>query len=70
LEFEYTHPFVDGNERIGRVLNNYLLIREGLVSINIKFLDRNKYYSAFREFEDVGKTEIMEEIVASAEQSK
>ncbi len=63
LDFEYIHPFVDGNGRIGRVLNNYLLIREGYVPINIKFLDRHKYYSAFREFQDAEKTEIMEEIV-------
>jgi len=44
LIFEYIHPFVDGNGRIGRVLNNYLLIREGFVPINIKFIDRKKYY--------------------------
>ena len=37
LTFEYIHPFVDGNGRIGRVINNYLLIREGFVPINIKF---------------------------------
>ena len=40
LAFEYTHPFVDGNGRIGRVINNYLLIREGFVPVNIKFIDR------------------------------
>ena len=40
LTFEYIHPFVDGNGRIGRVINNYLLIREGFVPINIKFIDR------------------------------
>lgn len=66
LAFEYTHPFIDGNGRIGRVLNNYLLIREGFVQINIKFIDRAKYYDAFKEFDEKGKTEIMEEIVAKA----
>ncbi|MEK9185916.1 MAG: Fic family protein [Patescibacteria group bacterium] len=40
LMFEYTHPFVDGNGRIGRVINNYLLMREGFVPINIKFIDK------------------------------
>lgn len=66
LVFEYTHPFVDGNGRIGRVLNNYLLIREGYVPINIKFIDRKKYYDAFNEFDKNGATAIMEEIVGKA----
>lgn len=66
LSFEHTHPFVDGNGRIGRVINNYLLIREGFVPINIKFIDRQKYYEAFKEFEAKGTTKIMEEIVGKA----
>ena len=66
LVFERTHPFNDGNGRIGRVLNNYLLIREGFVPINIKFIDRKKYYEAFREFDAKEATEIMEEIVGKA----
>ncbi len=66
LDFEYTHPFCDGNGRIGRVLNNYVLIREGFVPINIKFIDRKKYYEAFREFDLNGETAIMEEIVGKA----
>ncbi len=66
LDFDYVHPFRDGNGRIGRVINNYLLIREGFVPINIKFIDRKKYYDAFKEFDDSGKTEIMEEIVAKS----
>lgn len=66
LTFEYTHPFVDGNGRIGRVINNYLLIREGFVPINIKFIDRKLYYDAFKEFDKSGATKVMEEIVGKA----
>jgi len=66
LNFENIHPFVDGNGRIGRVLNNFLLIREGYVPINIKFIDRSNYYNAFEEFDTLEKTKLMEEIVGKA----
>jgi Fic family protein len=66
LTFEQTHPFVDGNGRIGRVINNYLLIREGFVPVNIKFIDREMYYEAFKEFNEKGTANIMEEIVGKA----
>ena len=64
--FEHIHPFVDGNGRIGRVINNYLLIREGFVPINIKFVDRQLYYDAFKEFDEQKRTAIMESIVGKA----
>jgi Fic family protein len=69
LTFENIHPFIDGNGRIGRALNNYCLIREGYVPINIAFVDRARYYDAFQEFQTSGKaskTTIMEEIVGRA----
>jgi len=66
LTFEHIHPFVDGNGRIGRVVNNYILIREGYVPINIKFIDRKLYYEAFREFDSGGSTKMMEDIVGKA----
>ena len=66
LTFEQIHPFVDGNGRIGRILNNFFLIREAYVPINIKFIDRALYYDAFTEFNTSGKTTIMEGIVGKA----
>lgn len=66
LTFENIHPFCDGNGRIGRALNNYALVREGYVPINIAFINRTRYYDAFKEFEDSGKTAVMEEIIGRA----
>ncbi|UUX93381.1 Fic family protein [Methanoplanus endosymbiosus] len=66
LTFEYIHPFIDGNGRIGRVIINYLLIREGYVPITITFTDRSLYYDAFEEFESSGKTSVMEAIIGKA----
>jgi len=66
LTFEHIHPFVDGNGRIGRVLNNFLLLREGYVPINIKFIDRELYYNAFQEFDNKSKASIVDEIVGKA----
>jgi len=66
LTFEHIHPFVDGNGRIGRILNNYMLIREGYVPINIKYIDKALYYDAFNEFDKQSKTNIMEDIVKKA----
>jgi Fic family protein len=66
LEFEHIHPFVDGNGRIGRVINNYLLMREGFVPINIKFVDRKTYYTAFTNYDTKGSTSVMDSIIGLA----
>ena len=66
LTFERIHPFVDGNGRMGRVINNYLLIREGFVPITILYSVRETYYQAFKEFEQHGSTTVMEDIIGLA----
>ena len=44
---EGIHPFVDGNGRTGRLIMNLELINNGFMPVNIKFVDRNKYYDCF-----------------------
>lgn len=50
LEFEAIHPFIDGNGRVGRLLLNLELMKEGYPPINVKFADRKRYYNCFTSF--------------------
>jgi Fic family protein len=65
-EFESVHPFVDGNGRIGRVINNYLLIREGFPPIIVRNKEKETYYSALRSFYDSHNAKPMIHIVELA----
>jgi Fic family protein len=44
--FESIHPFRDGNGRVGRLLLNFILRKNSLPMINIKYRERGKYYEA------------------------
>lgn len=66
LTFEHIHPFCDGNGRIGRVINNFLLVKEGYIPVNIAFTNRADYYQAFRAFDKDGDMSLMEVIVGRA----
>lgn len=51
-EFESIHPFIDGNGRIGRAINNYLLTREGFPPIIVRNKEKESYYKALRSYDD------------------
>jgi len=52
LKFETIHPFIDGNGRVGRLVLNLELMKEGYPPINIKFSDRNRYYDCFNHYHE------------------
>lgn len=50
-QFENIHPFRDGNGRVGRLLLNNILIKNGLPPVNIGLNHRIEYYQTLQEYE-------------------
>lgn len=63
LQFEYIHPFIDGNGRIGRVLLNWQLQRLGLPSIVIRDKEKRVYYQSLQAYDDTRDTKLMDKVI-------
>lgn len=61
--FETVHPFVDGNGRVGRLLMNLILHRNGLPMVNIPDERKARYYEALHEAQVKGNLRPMIEFI-------
>lgn len=75
IEFEKIHPFIDGNGRTGRLLLIYEMISLGLLPMDIRYEERDRYYAAIKIYSEKdkystrleSKTENMAKLLAESE---
>ena len=56
IEFENIHPFIDGNGRTGRLLLIYEMISLGLLPVDVRYEERDRYYAAISSYRDKENT--------------
>ena len=48
IQYERIHPFIDGNGRTGRILMNWMRLKQGLPILIVRAKDVKHYYEWFR----------------------
>ena len=51
-QFEHIHPFQNDNEKVGRLLLSFILIRNNYPTINIFLEERREYYNTLKLYSD------------------
>lgn len=69
-EFVRIHPFIDGNGRTSRLIMNYQLLLNGLVSVSISKLDRLEYFRCLEEYAVNGAIDPFADYVARLEERR
>lgn len=69
-EFVRIHPFIDGNGRTSRLIMNYQLLLNGLVSVSIPKLDRLEYFRCLEEYAVNGAIDPFADYVARLEERR
>lgn len=71
LAFESIHPFIDGNGYTGRLLLNFGLMKHGYLPVDIKFIDREKYYRCFDDYhKNTYSPQMLAEMIAEYEKAE
>lgn len=65
-QFTMVHPFADGNGRTGRLLQDYALIRRGLLPVGVPVSRRDDYYAALADA-DGGRWDFLVETIGLLE---
>lgn len=67
-EFVKIHPFNDGNGRTSRLIMNYILMKKGLLPINIKNENKLEYFESLDKYASTGNLEQFCNLVKNLEE--